>query len=249
MRGFLVICSLLLITLSPCFECSIFPSRIPSRIMLTRTLPMSQENEESKLPLMGSLTSLTALALDKLKSLPWRYIHVASVSGVVRQLPPNRFFKIVPLKPHKVENETKVAKRKSLTASTLVKLGSLPWRKIVSITGTVTAAGFLTSVVVASMRQQQETAATHLVNTEEILLPMPKIDSVDRLETIFNSTDLYAQPNMNESTSVLLVFDSNESLGLEKAVISRNNALDIITAEVNKARLEGEKVCIVTLHI
>jgi hypothetical protein len=148
-------------------------------------------------------------------------------------------FKGLPKKQQKtVENKTQVVASSSLAEAAIHQARRLPWRKI-AVTGAVSAAGLLTSAAVVTLRRRQR-AASALTDASDIF----SVDTFGRLKTLLNSTDLLSsQASDGESSSVLLVFDSVSSQGVDnKQEVVRRNNFDLIAAEVTKARSAGEKV-------
>lgn len=199
--------------------------------------------------------SLTdAVALVKMKSQHWR--KEATLSGAVTTA--NKIYSTIftssPTKQLEVENNTEVMiiPKRSLATSALAKMKTFPWRRAVVIGGVLTTASLLTSSAVVAfqhrqrLQTQQQQAAVHELPVPDEVSKVSEvseapdifpIEYIERLDTILNDTGLYLQGNKNDSTSVLLVFDSEDS-----EVSARNMNFNLITAEVAKARSAGKKV-------
>ena len=257
MNGFVAVI-LLLFVISPCYECRAFTSRIPSRIFL-KPIPMKQQQKVEKeiKPQASVLSCLTAGAqstLAKMRCLHWNKEATIRRAASTASQCCSRLISSPVKQQITKENKTEVASSapSSSTVAALAMMRSLPWRKAITIGGFLTTAGLLTSVALVTFQRRQidhsmsEGRADAMVDempfTSEAILP---IHTFDRLDAILNNTDLYLQGNMSDSTSVVLVFDSNDSQTPDRSMQARQqqeNNLNLIKAEVAKARSSGEKV-------
>lgn len=113
------------------------------------------------------------------------------------------------------------------------------WRQVVAVVG----AGILTSVAMKTIRRELEVSSA--ISDPGDSFDLSPIDTFGRLDDILSGTSLgtRSDTDSNGSTSVLLVIDSNDSQRLEEDVELRTSNINLIAAEVAKARSAGDKVC------
>jgi nitrate reductase NapAB chaperone NapD len=145
--------------------------------------------------------------------------------------------KLEPVVQVNITQEVVVERRRSLMESAVVNIRSVGWRGV-AVGGAVVASGLLTSAIVqAARRRLAEQAVSIVSNITEII----DVDPTDRLDSMLRNTALSIQ-NIDNATSVILVFDSDDSQTSEEKLELKKDSLNLIAAEVAKARSEGEKV-------
>lgn len=126
---------------------------------------------------------------------------------------------------------------RSLMEATSFKVRSFGWRWVM-VSGAVLASGVLTSAIMQAARRRLE-ALSESNDSSSDLWPM---NYFDRLDILLHNTSM-ALHDVDNSTSVLLVFDCNGSPTSEEYQALRMDRFNLIANEVAQARTMGEKAC------